>query len=87
MSLQIELISRRGCSICDKMKAMLVRLCEEQSQSFTELDVDRDPGLFLYYTHRVPVLMVNGKPVADLNWDEQSVRKILASQAASPASH
>lgn len=78
MSLQIELISRRGCSICDKMKALLTRLCAERGQSFRELDVDRDPGLFLYYTHRVPVLMVNGKPVADLNWDEQAVSNILS---------
>jgi hypothetical protein len=79
MSLQVELVSRQRCHLCDEMKALLERLAQEQAPplSFRVLDVDREPGLFLYYTHRVPVLLVNGKPVAELRWDEEAVRKQL----------
>lgn len=77
MSRKVELISRRGCHLCDEMKAVLERICVEGSLPFSTLDVDREPGLFLYYTHRVPVLLVDGKPVAELRWDEAAVRKKL----------
>lgn len=77
MSRKVELISRRGCHLCDEMKAVLERICVERSLPFSTLDVDREPGLFLYYTHRVPVLLVDGKPVAELRWDEDAVRKKL----------
>ena len=77
MSLQVEFISRRGCHLCDEAKAVLTRLCDERALRFAERDVDADPELFLYYTHRVPVLLLNGKPVTKLRWDEDAVRQKL----------
>jgi hypothetical protein len=86
MSLQVEMISRRGCHLCDEMKELLVRLQEGQPFSFAVTDVDSRPGLFLYYSHRVPVLLVNGRPVAELRWDEQVVRAQLFGLTSTPAS-
>jgi glutaredoxin len=77
MSLQVELISRRGCHLCDEMKALLTGLCQEASLSFRVRDVDREPHLFLYYSHRVPVLLVDSEPVAELRWSEPAVRRKL----------
>ncbi len=92
MSLQVELLSRRGCHLCDEMKSLLHQICQEQATAqgqplpFRVRDVDSEPGLHLYYSHRVPVLLINGQPVAELRWDEQAVRRQLARLTDNPES-
>jgi glutaredoxin len=77
MSLQVDLLSRRGCHLCEEMKQLLVRLQSELPFTFRVVDVDSDPGLVLYYSHRVPVLLAFGKSIAELRWDEAAVRERL----------
>jgi thioredoxin-like negative regulator of GroEL len=76
----VELISRRGCHLCDEMKTMLERLQKERPFVMRVVDVDSDPGLVLYYSHRVPVLRVDGKSIAELRVPEDELRqRVLAS--------
>lgn len=87
MSVQIELISRRGCHLCDEMQAMLERLQSERPFEWRVVDVDSAPGLVLYYSHRVPVLQVNGKTIAELRVPEAELRqRLLASLDAATRS-
>lgn len=84
MSPQVELVSRHGCHLCDEMQALLLRLQKEQPFSLHVLNVDSDPHLYLYYSHRVPVLLIHGQPVCELRWDEQVVRQKLGLAANLP---
>lgn len=76
---RIELITRRRCHLCEVAEDLLRRLCVEQDLSYERLDVDTDPNLTLYYTHRVPVLRIAGREVAELRFDETAVRARLRS--------
>jgi glutaredoxin len=80
MSLQADLISRRGCHLCDEMKQFLERLQAERPFALRVVEVDSDPTLVLYYSHRVPVLVIGGKSVAELRWDQAAVRQLLLSR-------
>lgn len=74
---QIELISRRRCHLCDEAQKLLESIRRDQPFQYQVLDVDSDPGLHLYYTHRVPVLRINGREVAELTFAEDAVREHL----------
>lgn len=74
---RIELISRQRCHLCEDAEKLLAQLQTEFPFSFDVLDVDSDPSLHLYYTHRVPVLRINGREVAELVFSIEKVRAQL----------
>jgi glutaredoxin len=74
---RIELISRQRCHLCEDAEKLLSQLQTEFPFSFDVLDVDSDPSLHLYYTHRVPVLRINGREVAELVFSIEKVRAQL----------
>lgn len=74
---RIELISRQRCHLCEDAEKLLARLQTEFPFAFDVLDVDSDPSLHLYYTHRVPVLRINGREVAELVFSIEKVRAQL----------
>ena len=57
----VELVTRRGCHLCEEAEALLRRGGVEA----TLLDVDADPDLFGRFDFRVPVLLVGGRVVAE----------------------
>lgn len=77
--LRIELISRHRYHLCDQAQDLLERLRQEQPFDYDVLDVDSDPNLVLYYNHRVPVLRIDGREVAELVFSEDAVRQALRS--------
>lgn len=74
---RIELISRQRCHLCEEAEKLLAQLQSEQSFTYQVLDVDSDPSLHLYYTHRVPVLRIDGREVAELVFSVEKVRALL----------
>ncbi|HNN91293.1 MAG TPA: glutaredoxin family protein [Pseudomonadota bacterium] len=74
---RIELISRQRCHLCEEAEKLLAQLQSEQSFVYEVLDVDSDPSLHLYYTHRVPVLRIDGREVAELVFSVEKVRAQL----------
>ena len=58
---RIELVTRRGCHLCQEAEQLLQRGGVEAGL----LDVDADPELFRLYDFRVPVLLVDGRVAAE----------------------
>jgi glutaredoxin len=58
---KVELVTRRGCHLCQKAEALLARGGVEA----TLLDVDADSELFRLYDFRVPVLLADGRVIAE----------------------
>lgn len=57
----VELITRRGCHLCQEAEELLQRGGVEARL----LDVDADPELLRLYDFRVPVLLVDGRVAAE----------------------
>lgn len=59
--MDIELVGRAGCGLCEEARDALTALGVE----FEWVDVDDDPYLNQAYSDRVPVLFVDGKVKAE----------------------
>ena len=59
--MRIVLVTRAGCHLCDGALAVLRELGVEPELA----DVDADDRLFELYDWRVPVVLVDGAPVAE----------------------
>ena len=68
-----ELVTRRGCHLCDEMAAQL----EGAGVNFTSVDVDRHPALRTRFGEVVPVLLRDGKPVAKVRVDAATLRRLV----------
>jgi len=49
----VTLYTRRGCKLCDEMKAELGR----RGYEVHEVDIDQDPELVRRYDHDIPVVV------------------------------
>jgi len=71
---KVELITREGCHLCEDAAALLRRGGVE-----VELrDVDADPELFRLYDFRVPVILLDGRAVAEGRIDPSVLQRLLA---------
>lgn len=59
--MDVQLVTRRGCHLCDSALAILRELGVEPLQR----DVDQDAELFALYDFRVPVVLVDGRVVGE----------------------
>lgn len=80
---EIELMTRRGCCLCDDAKALLGRLAGELAGAprplrIVETDIDADPVLRMRYGHSVPVIIVAGERVAELAIDAEKEARLRA---------
>jgi glutaredoxin len=71
--MEIVLVTRRGCHLCDEALATLRSLGVEPEQR----DVDGDDDLHDLYDWRVPVVLVAGQVVAEGRIDREGLRKVL----------
>lgn len=71
--MEVELVTRKGCHLCDDAYDLLRQLCVEPRVR----DVDLDPELFRLYDFRVPVLLIDGRVVGEGRLDEHALRRAL----------
>lgn len=57
---RIELLTRRGCHLCDLARQVVAAVAREQDVGWVERDVDADEGLLAAYGEEVPVVLVDG---------------------------
>ena len=69
---RFELLTRRGCHLCDAMAAQL----EAAGLDYGSIDVDRHPELRARFSDVVPVLLRDGKPVAKVRVDVATLRRL-----------
>jgi predicted thioredoxin/glutaredoxin len=70
---EIVLVTRQGCHLCDDALASLRSLGVEPELR----DVDADPALHAVYDWRVPVVLLAGRVVAEGRLDRDALRKAL----------
>ena len=70
----LQLVTRRGCHLCDEALAALRSLGREPEL----LDVDADERLFDAYDWRVPVVLFNEQVIAEGRIDLDRLRQALS---------
>jgi len=70
---EIVLVTRQGCHLCDDALASLRSLGVEPELR----DVDADEQLHALYDWRVPVVLVDGRVVAEGRIDRDALRRAL----------
>ena len=71
--MDVELVTRRGCHLCEDALATLRELGVEPRQR----DVDADAELFGLYDFRVPVVLVEGQVVGEGRLDREALSRAL----------
>jgi len=76
----LVLVTRKGCHLCDQALELLRVLGHEPELA----DVDADDGLHDLYDWRVPVVLVDGKVIAEGNIDRRALERGLKEAGLSP---
>jgi predicted thioredoxin/glutaredoxin len=71
---EIVLVTRQDCHLCDEALAALRSLGLEPELR----NVDADDDLHALYDWRVPVVMVDGRVIAEGRIDQERLRQALA---------
>lgn len=80
---QVQLLTRAGCAICDRMHAQLAELAEELGFDLVSTDVDAaaqagKPELRAEFGDRLPVVLLDGREHSYWEIDEPRLRADLA---------
>jgi glutaredoxin len=70
---EVVLVTRRGCHLCDQALSALRELDVEPELR----DVDADDELYALYDWRVPVVLADGRVIAEGRIDREVLRKAL----------
>ena len=71
--MQVDLVTRSGCHLCEEALAELRALGIEPRLR----DVDGDPVLFAQFDFRVPVVLVGGRVVGEGRLDRAALVRAL----------
>lgn len=87
MSIQITMIGRNGCHLCEVAQGDLAQVLARFSHEFPnteyivdDLDIDQNPQ-YSHFTDEVPVLLINSEQVAFWRIDQDRVFEKLRSLA------
>ncbi len=61
--MNITLIYREGCHLCDDYETQLQGFCQKNGLQYQKRDVDSDYELYRLYNELVPVLLINDQVV------------------------
>ena len=80
---QVELLTRDGCSICERVYARLAELAAELGFDLSMTDVDAaavagNPALRAEFGDRLPVILLDGREHSYWEIDEARLRADLA---------
>ncbi|WP_167106670.1 glutaredoxin family protein [Mycobacterium sp. DL592] len=79
----VELLTRAGCSICERVHAQLTKLAAELGFELSSVDVDAaaaagDSALRAEFGDRLPVVLLDGREHSYWDVDEARLRADLA---------
>ncbi len=80
---QVVLLTRAGCSLCERTAARLAELADELGFDLTTTDVDAaaaagDPAMRAEFGDRLPVVLLDGREHSYWELDEPRLRADLA---------
>jgi glutaredoxin len=77
---EVVVYTRAGCGLCRRAEALVTR--EAGGAPVRHVDVDTDEGLVARYGVRVPVVVIDGVEVAELEVAPGTVRRALRAARA-----
>jgi glutaredoxin len=80
-SIEIELMTRPGCHLCEEMKAALFDAARGLEIRLREVDISRDSELERKFGNDIPVLFVNGSKAFKHRATVQELRQRLRREA------
>ncbi len=78
MSRRLTLYSRRGCCLCDEMKAVIDAVARRAALEIEVIDVDQSTELREQFGSQVPVLFVDGRKAFKHRLTRKELEKYLA---------
>lgn len=75
--LQVRLIGKPGCHLCDEARAVVQAECRRAGAELTEVSILDDPELHTRFWDRIPVVEVDGVTVEQLRVDPVRLRRLL----------
>ena len=82
--IQLTLLSRPGCHLCEEMRREVDALLADRPHEWKVVDVDSDPDLARRYGDSIPILFVNGHLFAKIRVPRMASRIRLLRSAAAP---
>ena len=80
--IELRLLSRPGCHLCEEMRAEVDRLLDGDAHRWEVVDVDSDDEIARRWGDSIPVLFVNGRFFAKVRVPKLAARLRLLSAAA-----
>jgi glutaredoxin len=74
----VVVYSRKGCHLCDVVKATLAQLEGEADFRWREVDIDADPDLHRQYNDEVPVVLIDGRKAFKYHMKPRDFLRVLA---------
>jgi hypothetical protein len=74
----VTLYTRPGCHLCDQAREAILGLRGVVAPfELDEVNIDEDDGLLARYLERIPVVLVDGEVVCELELELDSLRAVL----------
>lgn len=80
--IELRLLSRPGCHLCEEMRAEVDRLLDGDAHRWEVVDVDSDDEIARRWGDSIPVLFVNGRFFAKVRVPKLAARLRLLRAAA-----
>lgn len=77
MTARVVLLSRPGCGLCRTARELLERERARTPFDLEEIDVSTDDALERDYGIRIPVVLVDGEEIAEIEVDRRTLRRAL----------
>ena len=77
MQIQIEILTKKDCCLCDDAKEIIERVLPDFPATLTMIDIESDPALLATYKDKIPVVRINGKESFVYKTHEITLRKKL----------
>jgi glutaredoxin len=74
---RITLYSKPGCTLCDRVREILVRCRQQVPFELEYVDITQQPALMARYGQDIPVILLDGQEIARHFLREQQVLELL----------
>ena len=77
MQIQIEILTKKDCGLCDDAKEVVERVLPDFPATLKMIDIESNSDLFEKYKEKIPVVRINGKENFVYKVNEITLRKKL----------
>jgi glutaredoxin len=75
---EVLMYSRPGCGLCDRAREVILRERERIAFDYREVDISGDDALELEYGIRIPVVLVDGQELFEIEVDARALAEAVA---------